>query len=482
MTGRPDLLAPRRRDSGATYGLALGSAAAMVLVALLLPLTLGHAARARTLVLGSGALAAPPAELATVSPPSDVPGAARTASDQGVTKDQVTLGVAIVTLGSVANNGANTGGYDVAEQKRIFQSFVKGLNARGGVGGRSIKAEYVTFNILDSSSQTAACKELTETRKAFAVVSILGIYGDPILCFTNDHKVPYLANDGAVSDYYRRADGLLFTLQPSTLRTQANAAWELHRRGELTGGGKIGFVYENGYLLPEEKVVAAYIEQLTGRELEQAVVSSNGAEIGTALGQSRSAAVQFCSAGVDKVFIALNSLYAGQLVDAWDRTTCDPPKYFTSDFFFQMAGDSFVGDLPESYFTRALGVTSTIVGGPKSGEQTRAGDQHCLDVSSRNGGPRYTPQQDGVAGVVAACGLVGTFEQGLARAGTNPTRRSFADALARLGTFSNPGFSTSTFRPGKLDGPDEVRAVKADPSCRCWKLLGDGMFSPARFR
>jgi hypothetical protein len=107
-------------------------------------------------------------------------------------------------------------------------------------------------------------------------------------------------------------------------------------------------------------------------------------------------------------------------------------------------------------------------------------EQHCLDVNAQQGGPSKPPQS--AEEIIAACGLVALFERGVQRAGLNPTRRSFADALAALGSFPNPGFAASAFRPGKLDAPDEVRVIRAELACKCNKLTGTGAFKAARFR
>ena len=62
-------------------------------------------------------------------------------------------------------------------------------------------------------------------------------------------------------------------------------------------------------------------------------------------------------------------------------------------------------------------------------------------------------------------------------AGLNPTHATFSTALARRGSFDNPGFGASSFTSGRTDGPTQVRIARAYADCGdgsgkpCWKPL-----------
>lgn len=409
--------------------------------------------------------------------PGGGPAAARTASDTGVTPDAITLGVVVTDQGAAANLGATTG-QSPQQQLDYYNRLVADLNARGGIGGRQVVVKSRTVNIIDTSSQKAACDQLALTDKAFAVVSLFGVYGQPILCFTNTYGIPYLANDGAVSSFYRQAAGKLFTTQPSTLRTFANMAYELQQRGEL-GSATIGVLREDDYLTDDSVALEDYTRKL-GHTVVDGVTSST--DVSQFPQQVAVAAQRFCAAGVTKVFLAVNSLYAAQFIRNVDQQVNCTLDYYTSDFDFQMNADTFVSGMPASYFRHARGISASLQGDANSGRPVAATEAGCVDSYVRAGGPRPDPKSLSAATLIGTCGLVQAFTTGTARAGVNPTRASFAQALAGLGAFANPGYSTSQFRPGKTDAPDSVRLVQADGGCMCWRTTGDGSFTPANFR
>jgi len=151
---------------------------------------------------------------------------------------------------------------------------------------------YTVTAFGQNASATAGCKQLTETDKVFAIANILGVYGAPILCVTKDHKTPYLSVDGAVASFYRESEGRLFTAQPSTARTQLNAAARLIALGRLADK-KIGVLHEDGYLTEDNKTLIDYL-QGKGYDVTEGVHSSSGeqnvppqlAAAATAMGRS----------------------------------------------------------------------------------------------------------------------------------------------------------------------------------------------------
>ncbi len=418
----------------------------------------------------SGAVAGPPTTAA--APPA----ADRRASGVGVTRDTVTLGVFLIDLSSARRAGVDVDAYDPEKQKVYWNAFLKDVNDRGGVQGRRIVPVYRNIDILDSSTFTAQCKQITETDRAFAVTNILGFYGPPILCVTRDHKTPWLAYDGLVSSYYRASQGRAFTVSPSTLRTELNLAARLEQSGDLPK--KIGYLHEDGYLAADNEAVIAFLRK-TGHEVVAATHSSSSStNVATDL---QIAAQKMCAAGVQAVFLATNALFAPQFVRDVDTQPGCTPSYLTSDFDFEMAGDTFLNgasSMPASYFRKALAVTSSRVGEGRVGYPEPAGDARCRSLFEKASGTkldRNSTADANYTNVLAACGLVQAFVAGLQAAGVNPTQETFARGLAGIGSFPNPGFGASSFSGGRTDGPTEVRISQAFRDCgdgsgkACWK-------------
>ncbi|MBW3613784.1 MAG: ABC transporter substrate-binding protein [Actinobacteria bacterium] len=401
-------------------------------------------------------------------------GVARTASDQGVTPESIRLGVVITDLGGTSALGFKPSGYNPDEQKRYFDAHIDELNRQGGVNGRKIQAFYEIVDILDQNSMRTACRTLAQDKKVFAVTHVLGVYGDPILCFTEQQKLPYLAWDGAVLDYYSRSGGLLFTTQPSTRRTSLDMVRRLNELGELNGK-KIGILRYAEYLDTDMTALVDYTKALVG-ELNVVDAEISVSNVGAVPGQLSLAVDRFQQAGVKQVFLMTNTLYAQQFVSQAERRGF-LPDYAVSDFDYASAGNGFLTDMPASFYRRGLMVTSTRVG---DGQPTDPVDAACNEVASAVEKRKLAPPDKLFYNYMASCGLVRLFAQGVSGAGTNPTRRGFSEALQRLGSFPNPGFAASSLAPGKFAATDQIRLVQAEAGCKCWRPAGD--FTPTGFR
>ncbi len=415
--------------------------------------------------------------------PGTGPAGGRPAAPKGGT---VKLGIVLTNIGALAAAGfSGTEQYDTDRQKVFWEAYIARANAAGGAAGKKIVPAYATVDIVGAqSSAQAACKQLTETEKVFAVVHLLGIYGAPILCFTRDHRTPYLAVDGAVSSFYAASGGYLFTVQPSTLRTHLDSAARLRATGELgdpaKGTGKaIGVLSEDGYLQADNDALQRYLER-AGYEVTRGTHSSTSSQNVPA--QLSVAASNMCAAGVEVVFLNTNALFGAQFVnDVESRPGCRP-AYVTSDFDFQMSGDSFLQQMPDGFYRRAIGVTASRVGEGRSGAAEPAYDAGCRRTYESVSGERLDRNATGSFTYFQAmwnCTLIDLFAKGLTAAGPDASRAQFAAALGRIGTFDNAGFGRSAFTGTRTDAPSVVRRVQAFRDCTCWKALD--AFVPSAF-
>ena len=414
--------------------------------------------------VGGGGTALLGGASAPISPGGPTAGAGaggRTASDQGVTATTVRLGIELVDFGGANTLGAGVAGYDTKAQKTYYDRFINDVNAHGGAGGRQIEPHYYTVDILSPSTFTAACNQLIDGDHVFAVTNVLGVYGDPILCVTRQHKTPYLAVDGAISAYYPASQGLLFTVGPSTLRTISNMAFELIRSGEIKGK-TVGLLNEGEYLHDDFAALVDYLKSQNIKVVQQEIAAVDTSKAASQL----PAAVQaFRAAGVNYVLLMTNSLYASQFVQ--DAEPTGFPAYAESDFDYEMAGDSFLSQMPSDYFRHAVSITASRVGEYRLNLPEPAPDHDCATVY---GGGTPTPRSDtNYLNALAACDLVRLFTTGFARAGLNPTRQTFAKAIASLGTVNLAAVGAASFGPGKTDAPDAVRMDVAFADCKCWK-------------
>lgn len=395
----------------------------------------------------------------------------RRASDQGLTANTVRVGVFLIDLGGASDLGATAPGYDIDDQRQFADTNAKAINARGGIGGRKLEVVYRKVDIIDQQTMRDACTSFGQTDRVFAVFQVLGVYGDPILKCAVDQKLPFISNDGAISSYYSAAKGYVITTQPSAKRALLNMEHELNRLGEYKGK-TVGVFYEDGYLLSDSRAVVTALKR-RGITPVEGVVSSS--DIADALREIPVVAQDFCNKGVDIVLIAVNELYTDQFHSNAERFPNCRPAYGLSDFDFAMNGDAFLDGQNDSFFNRVIAVTMGRVGEGRVGKPEPAADAACRKNYTANGGPAVDRNAVGSVyfNVIAVCGLLKVFKEGMEKAGTNPTRATFVEAIGRLGTFVNPGYGGSSFTPNRYDAPQQVRISRAFLNCRCWRPQTD---------
>ena len=131
------------------------------------------------------------------------------------------------------------------------QAYADEVNGRGGIGGRRLLLAFRTVDILDQQTMRDACTDFAETDRVFAVTQVLGVYGDPILKCARDLRLPYPGQRRRGQQLLRRLARLRLH-HPALHPAHPARAWcaSCVRLGELKGK-KVGFLYEDGYLLPD---------------------------------------------------------------------------------------------------------------------------------------------------------------------------------------------------------------------------------------
>ena len=479
----PPAPSPARR--GPTYALLVGSMATILAAVLAIPLAFGHPVP--TAATGSAALVLPPgpvqdhdprpsppgADLALVASSPPPAGTALLASDRGITPTTITFGVILPGLGALASFGVDVSQLDPVIQRTYWDSAVARVNAAGGVDGRRLDVVYATASILSQDSMRSACRSLTEDRHVFAVANVLGITGDPVLCVTRDHATPYVGIDGEDPDAYQMSQGRLVTLEPSTTRTLSLAVDRLARLG-LIRGTTVGVVHGTG---PSGINGAALRARLLAAGATAVVDAPLGNEDPLLVtGEVAQAERRMQAARVDRVLLLTNAVYATVFATQADQSQYRP-TYLMSDLGFATAGDSFLSNMPASFFRQALAVTTDEIGRGRAGLPESTLDLGCRLDYQRD--IRTTVERDSSDDVaaLASCAVVEVLTIGLNGAGPNPTRARFSSALGASGQFAVPGFGRGSLDPGRLDAADEVSVVVAQAGCQCYTTV-DG-FRPA---
>jgi hypothetical protein len=124
-----------------------------------------------------------------------------TTPKQGVTKDTVTLGVAMIDFEKVKEQyGVDLEG---ALPDGIFDALAASVNNKGGIHGRKVVLKKRLFMPIGTEDSEKSCRELTEDDKVFAV---MGAYlGDNALCVTETHAIPYFSAWGLNPERQQRS-------------------------------------------------------------------------------------------------------------------------------------------------------------------------------------------------------------------------------------------------------------------------------------
>lgn len=401
-------------------------------------------------------------------------GSALRATDRGVTPDTVTVGVLVGDATGASQLGIDTGAFSPVYEKAAWQAHIDELNSRGGVNGRQVRAVYSVYDALDSSKAQAACLELTQDKKVFAVFN-WGLYDgvSKVACVTERGRTPLLKGDPeATEEAFTVSRGYLSTSQPRYERAVRNMAAEVHRLGRLNGK-KIGILgRETMASLPRELTSAL-------RELGYTVAHTSrlSADTNTAQSQIPGEVQQMKLKDVGVVFMVDNILTQSSFVQQAEAQQFFP-LYAVTDVIGS-AEDINTQSMPRS-FDGALGITYIRSGEWRTNIPEAAADQRCRAVFERRARqqlPRNADDQRNV--VMTTCDIVERFAAAARTAGPDLTRDRLVGALQSLGAFQQPYTGGGSFGSGKFDAADYVRVKRWGAACRCFTVVED--FRRARY-
>lgn len=393
-------------------------------------------------------------------------------SDVGVTATTVKVGFLLLDIASATRIAGGLTGIDPEQQRRAAQVYVDEINARGGIQGRRIVPEYRTFDVLSRDDQRAACLELVEDKKVFAVIAAGGFGGPPVLCVTQEHRTPLinLSSGGTPRQYVDRSAGMLFTIFQLGDRQMSSWVAELDARNALRGKA-IGILSDEssdpgdlvigGSLLPSLRAAG---HTVTHRSRLSADLAVGAGQIGVEVQQMR-------SKGVEVVLLPAFSTYSSQFVQAAGQQRWSP-SWYASDFG-NMSSAAIARNMPEN-FEGSLATTVTRVGEETASMAEPSVDRGCRERYERAAKERLPRMKDGeynntYGTTLYACGMIDLLAGAVDASGPTLTRAAFSRSLQAAGSVPLPRFGGGAFRPGKFDAADLVRTVRWHGSCTCWK-------------
>jgi ABC-type branched-subunit amino acid transport system substrate-binding protein len=391
----------------------------------------------------------------------------RTASDVGVSADNVKVGVILLDLAGASKLIGGLAGASADDQQAALQAFFDDANAAGGINGRKIVPVYTKYDPV-SGDANVNCNQLTEDDKVFTVFSE-GVFGAPVLCVTQQHATPLLNIGGYINEYYARSRGLLFTFRPSKPRSARGGAFALDALGVLkdktvgvftSRAGDDDVAVDTG-LVPALNQLGHKVAHISRLSAD----STNSSQIPVEVNQMR-------ASGADLVFLETNVVYDTQFVQQADSQGYRP-LYALSDSDDNIS-DFFASNMPASF--RAVGISANRTGEQRVNLPESPTDAHCRGVVEK---ATHTSLARGSASyetAMGACNLVREFVRGARAVGVNLTRGGFSASMQAIGSFPQAYAAGGSFRSGKFDAADLVRPLQADMGCKCW--MPSGGFQP----
>jgi hypothetical protein len=394
-------------------------------------------------------------------------GAVLTASDVGVTAEEIRIGFLLLDVGGISQVGISVPGVDPEQQRATFEAYLAEVNERGGINGRRVVGVYENFDVLSPDDMRRACLALID-QDVFAVVAAGGYQGPAVLCITEEGGTPLVTqgSHGTPTEYLRRSDGRLVTMYPSSVRVMANWVAELDRMG-LLEGRRIGIVTQETVNPGDTVIGGELVPALREFGYEPTHISNLSGDASTAASQVPVEVQQMRTKDVDLVFMAAGTLIASQFVQAADSQVFTP-QYTITDWA-SMNNDTGNQNMPLSYDGTVL-ITTYRTGEEKVGVAEGAAELQCREIYERRTGRTLPAKGQNEHGItVTNCTTINAFFLGATNAGPDLTRESFSEGVQAIGEFPMTLWGGGAFGPGKFDAADLIASAQWYADCRCLK-------------
>ena len=330
---------------------------------------------------------------------------ANLATAQGITTDSISLGQSASLSGPTEELGR--------EMKAGAEAYFSAINEAGGINGRKIRLVSIDDAGAPDRAKVNTLKLINE-EKVFALFGYTNTYTiNPILPLVTKEKVPFFApatGDLATREPFNR---YVFNIRASYIEEVEKIVAQLTRRG-LT---KIAMFYQND----------AYGRAgLAGLELALRERKSNILIFGSADRYSTnvaSSAQTIAKSGAQAVIISAGANTASAFIKEMKKLGSGAQLCLLSS----VGAKTLAAQLGDE--GRGIEV-SQVVPLPFSDSEPLG-----REYLKRIGGPGKASFAS-LEGYIAAM----VFTEGLKKAGKNPTRESFIDALDKLGTLDLRGF------------------------------------------
>jgi len=410
-----------------------------------------------------------------------------TASDRGVTPTSIRVVFPWPNLGPIGQaTGLNTSSED---DQLSIHTFVNDINAHGGILGRMIDPEVVSFNPLDDSDMRAKCIQWTQDEKVFAVLDAASWHDDNQLCITQEGHTPLISGWTAVPPFAAKGAPNLWWTGPDNGSVVQNLVhWAIDQK-MLTPTTKFGIVAADRsedtialhqYLEPALRAAGLHPLDIESMHFD----SSDGLDSSV---QAPGIVSRMRAYGITTVLPLLPFLNMSAFMNEAKNEKWNPVELL-SDYEAGLTSALGLADAGYGNADNQKGPTSYMIGGH---EDPRGYTPQGLDCyhAWMKANPGTTPPPHHyleIAGTAMRwCETIRLFAQAARMAGPNLTRAGFDNAMAQIVHFPGTLTPDLTFGPTRFGGPHLFRTVQThengDKQCpkladgtdqgSCWLIL-----------
>jgi ABC-type branched-subunit amino acid transport system substrate-binding protein len=355
---------------------------------------------------------------------------APTATD-GVTKDEIKVGITYPDLDAIRSvTNTNHGDYEKA-----YRAVIDDLNKKGGINGRKVVPVFAKIDPLGTAPAQEACIKLTEDEKVFAAMSFFN--AEAPLCFVSSHDTPILGGQ-TTEAYLQQAKAPWATLE-SGAELGPRQIDALARSGSLEGKlGIVGIADEKASQLDGVVLPALKRNKLKGTS---AIIDAPSSDPVLAVQQATTIMERFKTDDVKTVLLVGGAVTA--VVNALSRMDYRP-NLVTNNARNLASVASNPATEPSVLKTAIAADSGFIFDQPAMKECFKVVEKatgHKIVINVPQGEPQYRVSAQ------TACEYVSLFSTLAEAAGKNLTVDSFGKAITSTKTVDVTGLGTMTYDP-----------------------------------
>ncbi len=379
-------------------------------------------------------------------------------------KDPVVVAVLYPDLRVAADFGFAE---EVSDFAPVFEAFMDDANARGGIAGHPIQLEMMLFDLLIPGDSSRACLTATQDLDAFVVLGTGGVFGDPVVCVTEQNETLMIQDDGSPGEFYERAEGRLFTIVPSKDDTQRAI---VDAFADELGAAPFAVFSALDTGGDHETMERALLPALADVGLDPAVTVVLDSDTEIAASQIPIVVGEIQAAGVETIISTAGFVPTAPFTSALEAAGVDVMWVGSDAAGF--ASGLYASQLDPAQLDGARAITVRSTGWDNAGLDEPAAQAACRSRAGELMGADIGIDSIDLAGANYACNFANLLVAAGELLDGDLTTESMAAALRAL-----TEIDLATYGPAGFDGgssaTQQARLIEWTADCACWSPIGD---------